>query len=328
MTTTQKVWGGVWNTAFSSAVDQAVQYREGLFALKQQLVAAGGVVELSCNGTVADTADNWASAADVVFGTATSQPMAYVVIRKPDAWGTPPTTAARERILLVANNSNADATPQTIDTYRSPGAYSLVGTPLQNRPTTAAGEVSRTTFNFIPWAAPTGGYWNCWRTTDGDLYFGIKQAGSPNFRMWLHWVAPSVTGVGAHRGVSFGNTQASDLQVLTWANLGALGNWRGFTAAGAIITSGVLASSPASNMSLWPGGAESTTGAVPNIDAHLNTNVVTVGQQRYFGLWPDVFGAPDGAPFNEVIDGDPDAIRLVCLGALWLPIDRNALPLL
>ncbi|MEL6188239.1 MAG: hypothetical protein AAFU79_26740, partial [Myxococcota bacterium] len=78
-----------WTTDTSRALPnttQPDQYQASGFQLLQDFLAAGWSVILSGNGTNAGTGNNIGSAADFVFGSDGSQPIAYFVVQCPTAF--------------------------------------------------------------------------------------------------------------------------------------------------------------------------------------------------------------------------------------------------
>lgn len=314
MTTLNKTWVDSINQTYSSAVDQAVQYRESFFGLKQLVVAAGAVIEASSNGSVADASDNLASAADCIYGTAGSQPLAYFVARFPTGYGNP--NGAQFRLLVVANNANSDTTPQTIDIYAAYGTYSLAGTPTQNRPTTAASEVSRTGITLIPWTAATTGYFSTWRTSDGDIIFAVKDSSTDLFDVAILVNAES-SGIGSNTAMVYAVSGSTSLT----SGLANGSNWRAFNDSGTAIVTGFAVQNSMWGAASWTNGHEGALGYLVATEIDLMTSSAGASG-RYFGRWSDVRGNPPGIAFNQRDSTDTDTQILRCAGYVMLPVTR------
>src|SRR5262245_47530194 len=101
MTTTPFTITTSANNAFSSAVDQAVQYREAWLSVWLGIVSLADAIVRTCNGVATSATNNILTTSDVVFGTAASQAHSWGIAR----FGV-------EYIVWEANGSNADTTPQ------------------------------------------------------------------------------------------------------------------------------------------------------------------------------------------------------------------------
>ena len=323
MTTMVKTWTDTINQTYSSNVDQAVQYRESLYALLQLFLAAGWTLELSCNSVTANSSNNLTTAANFVYGTNGSQPLAYFVVRAPSGYGNPfnNTTGGQLRICVVANNSNADTTPQTIDVYAGWGAYTLNGTPLSNRPTGPAGELSRTGVNFIPWATATTAYFSTWRTSAGDILIALKDSATSNFStaLWINAESSALSTCTASlyfansAGAAFGSTV-----------LGAASGWRAWVADGSGTASAALAApTNAWAATSWTNGYEGAIGYLIGFDIDVFNNQATT-QGRYLGRISDIRGCPTAVAFNDRDSTDTDAQILRCAGDILVPVTRTS----
>lgn len=128
MTDPIRTWTIVLNNEFSDN-SQDVQFQEGCFALKQLLVAASWVVTQSFNGTTLDASDNWATAADVSFGTVGNG--AWIILLSPVGWLT--NGEQLELLLFVSEDlalNDAQIAPVKIAPkgYNSDGAVSDAAT--------------------------------------------------------------------------------------------------------------------------------------------------------------------------------------------------------
>lgn len=113
-----RTWTISLNNSFSDQDDQAVQFRESCFAFKQLLIAAGWTVARSSNGATADATDNWATAADVTFGSLGNG--SWVVLRSPVGWIQ---DSEQIELLFYINETNGGNTPQTAPIRIAPQGY-------------------------------------------------------------------------------------------------------------------------------------------------------------------------------------------------------------
>lgn len=331
------------NQAFSSAVDQAVQYREAFYWFVEAHRLAGWTVVASSNGVVANAADNIASPADVVYGNA-AQARSWAVLQPPAAfWGY--AGAPEFGFLMVsAFNVNTDTTPQEIEArWVSDGtwdgaAYVVTANPTANTATypgltnTQFGSGFRTTF--VPWAAPVAGYAAWWASDEGDVMFGIKAAGEIGWRCW--YMARTYTdgepqlGDGLHRPTFYGVSGVTAGGGANGTNLATTPSWIGRSSDN-ISLGAIAARSHSWNLTSWTDGADQVRG-MPATDILLFNNS-SFGAARFFGRIVDIYGCAALAAQNEVQDGDADPIRLVCCrgsatGGLWLPVNAVDLPIL
>lgn len=113
-----RTWTISINNSFSDQSDQALQFRESCFAFKQLLVAAGWTVSRSSDGATVDATDNWATSADVTFGSSGNG--SWVVLRSPVDWIQ---DSEQIELLLYVNETNSGNTPQTAPIRIAPGGY-------------------------------------------------------------------------------------------------------------------------------------------------------------------------------------------------------------
>lgn len=322
-----KVWSDSLNNLFSSDTDQAVQYREAAYFWKEVYVDAGWTVTLSTNGTnVPDATDQWTSPGVLLYGSGV-QPRAWIVLRSPANWVVG--AGLFNWIMIGLEHVNTDATPQTI-AYRG-SASEFSGGSQTAFPTPVITPWMFSAINMLAYPAPVRARWNAWWTADGDVYFGIKGDGVSclstfAFARSSGVLADTDGGRGIFRAVyGFLPTTQVTTNVLTWTTLTSSTNTRAHTQDGTAFTSGFpIAISVASSLSSWLAGA-ADVGQVPDAPVELASNSATIGLNRYFGQFVDVRGAPANAPFNELIDGDTDPVRLVNLLALWMPSSARLL---
>lgn len=335
-----KNWTISINNAFSSSVDQQVQYREALYNWINTFRIAGWTVVSSSNSVVAGAGDNIAAPADIVWGTGGGVPRSWVVLSPPSAfWGY---TAPFEvmNLLIVAENTAADTTPQAIEFRMVTNGTYTGGSPTSN-PTASGGVdsqpgASTIRSTFIPWATPLTGNWASWASTQGDVVFGIKPDGVLGWRTWTMVNSfadgePQL-GYGAYRPAIFGIGSTTNGAGGSGSALSSSTNWGGGSRSFDNASLGATtAQSYAWNFTSWTSGTENTRG-IPASEIFLGNNAAG-SAARFFGRIVDFYGAPVSAPHNEVQDGDTDSIRLVlCAGAsgggLWVPAPAASLPIL
>lgn len=334
-----KTWTISINNAFSSAVDQQVQYQEALYNWIDTFRTAGWTVVRSSNSVTAGAGDNIASPADIVWGTGGSV-RSWVVLSPPAAFWGYVTPWEIGNVLIAANETAGDTTPQVIEfRWVTNGTYTG-GTTTAN-PTASGGTDTQPgsaniRSTFIPWSTPVAGNWASWASTQGDVVFGIKQDGQIGWRTWAMVCSfasgePQL-GYGNFRPAIFGIGSPTAGGAASGGALASTTNWSagGRSFANASLTS-LSAASYAWNFSSWTGGAEFTRG-IPASEIFLANNTAS-DVARFIGRIVDFYGSPQLAPQGEVQDGDADAIRLVnCAGAsgggLWVPVPAADLPII
>lgn len=321
MATTLRNWASSLNNQFTSDVDQAIQYREAFFGLLQMFLSAGWTVEYTSDGTTADTNNNLLAATDVVYGLDGSQPLSYFVVQSPANW----VSGGTIQISVVANEDNADATPQTIDVYATSGSFTLPVTPEQNRPTTTDPMVSFTIQNLIPHAAAAPARWHGWYTTRGDVMFGVStdSTGTLDFGFCAiaHTDAAPFNLEGDYRCGIYCEANAG-----VFANANFLNglNWRSFKDSGAVAGTLVLDSLSALFTTL-SNGSSAISGALINFSIGMGENVAA---GRILGVFDDIRSVPNNATATVTQDGDTDTVRYVVVDDLIIPTTAAQLPIL
>lgn len=323
MVATTKTWSCSANNVFSSSTSSATQYRETLYALKTQLQAAGWTLELSCNSLVASAADNLPTAASFVWGTDGAQPTSYFVMASPTTWGD--NGGVPVRLLVVANVATASTTPQRVDFYVALGSYTLAGAPLSNRPTTASAQTTVRNVNvFLPWTTGVSAQWTCWMTTSGDLWFGVKRLANQLFSSFL--ILHSSSNAVGQRSLIFYADASAAANALAALNQ-SVTSARAFTTGGVAINNGPCFESLATHCDSWTvPGTDDISGSIPRTSLSVISNGAGTAA-RVLGDVVDVLASPRDSMFNEVVDGDTDAQRLVNISGLWMPTPAASLPL-
>jgi hypothetical protein len=288
--------------SFSSAVDQAAQYRQLGFALIAALRAIGYTDARGSNSVNTGNAADYASgritqASEVVFGTEASQAHSWVCMFPPVGKGNPG-GGGEHTIQINFNNSNADTTPQNFDVYLARGTYvgGANGT-TTTRPSILAGgfELTVLTLAWIPWAAATAGSFCLWTTEDGDILAGVKRDGVEAFDMYFTMHDDPINGIGNYTMCLRGNSSTSD--ILTSSSIIASQQRAMNTAGDAATTTITPVCTAWSSMSSFTSGHETVTSRVPMRDIEINANN---SSGRILGLWPDVVGVPNNTVFNEL----------------------------
>jgi hypothetical protein len=318
-------------TPFSSTTDQAVQYRESVYALHRLLIDAGWVLISSCGkagggSAVASAADNILSANDVVFGTVTTQALSHGAYRAPRAVEADganfghPSGGGDYYFMWYADNVNTDVTPNTIKTAISRATYTLPGSPTLNRPTTVGPETTVIAWDICPWTAVVTGRFVTWRNSIGEIIFGGKVTGEGFFRTYLEIASPD-GGVGSNR-LQFTALSSPTSDVVTSANF-ATTVWKGYRNDGTILSTQPISTCPLWTFaSAWPNGQDEL-GRIPRMTQRGEVNGSTAAECRYFGRFVDRKGVPPLTPFNTVDDTDVnDTKRWRCIGDTMVPCDR------
>lgn len=315
-----RTWTVSANNAFSSAVDQQVQFREAVFNLKATFVNAGWTVVRSSNATVIDGSDNWTTDADVVLGTSGNG--SWIVFRSPVGW-----IPNSEQIELLLFVNDTGANPQTAPIQICPQGY-------RNGSTTAlpTANGSQTTVltlgdDVIPWSAipANNGRWTSWYTSRGDVMFGVKEETIDFFRFFT-LITGNVDadggGDGDQRWALFASTSTVNIFGGSGAHLSS-GRWRGTIPSGDSFPTTEPAT-VSTNINSWVLGLD-IDGAT--LDTKMTLWIDSAVDGRYLGRWVDVFAAPVNLPFGtlDTSEGAQDP-RRVGLGEVWVYMPAAALP--
>jgi hypothetical protein len=300
-------WTGPNQVTFSSASDQAVQYREKGFGIIDDMRSVGWTSGRSSNGTNAGAGTDFATgriedADDIVFGTEASQAHSWVEMIPPSGKGNPAMGTAF-RVFLNFNNSNADTTPQNVDIYLAVGSYS--GGSTTTRATITGVELSVLAHNMIPWTAALAGSMCSWTTEDGDVYFASKANGDSFFRslMWIRDDPENALGEFTLTLFAISNATAD---IVTAASLQTTSAHRAFLSDGSGAVSATSGQCIAFALSALTSGQEATTSRVPMRDVELWNNAAAAAG-RDFGALVDVRGCPANTGWNhEDVDATVD----------------------
>lgn len=323
MVATVKSWSSLINNSFSSSVDQVVQYQEAFYNLKSQLLLSNWTLLLSCDGTTADASDNLSGPTDVTIGSEGSENISYFVVQSPSGW----VSGGNVQVLVYTDNANADTTPQDVIVRATTGTYALDASPLQNRPTASGGgEVSWTALDLIPHAAAAPGRWHAWRTSSGDLIFGVSTDSTSVMETALIFWAPTPSQApfnveGDYRCAMF--QASSALGALKAGRLSSAGNWRSFQNDNSAVTT-LTVNSFAFLLTLFTNGKSSVSGALSN---HPIIAAQNASDGRLIGIFEDLRSVPNNAPEKEVNDADGDATRYTVVDDLIIPTVSVQLPI-
>lgn len=288
-----------------SAVDQAAQYRELCYALLVQVRALPGATRLQeSNGTTASSAQNINSAADIVFAAAASA----------HSWALY-SFASGETILFDFVNPSGDTTPQLVNIYKSTTTYAAGSTTARPVASVAGRENSVLTLNIVPWTTATAGQYTWLRTSEGSLYFFVKQTGVSNVYV-AFFIHRSGTARGAYPMAIFANSGVGS-DVISGVNLVSGGLWRASQEDGTAANT-CLASSNAFTFTAWTSGQDSTSNV---IRFSVVVGVNTAAAARYLGALTDVAGVPALTAFNAADALDVTGThRLRSFGDLMFPL--------
>ena len=312
-----------FDVAFTSQVDQQVQYREACFNHKEAFVAAGWTVIDSVNGTGSAPAgtDTWNTTSDIVFAAGGSN-HSWCQLRSPSGFLTDSETMD---IVLDCNNASPDTTPQQMELYCATTPVFSGGTATA-RPTSAEETTVLTNGrNIIPWTAVTSGRWTSYYTSRGDVWFGVKPEGILEWRHVNHLFSNDNSnggGEGNKRFVLFGRSDAS-FDVFFSSTLVSAANYRGLSPAGTDQDSANGACT-AWDVTTWSGGisAGGQTISAP-IDIFFDQST----RGRPLGTWPDMYGVPTSLTAGTLDDSETgQTFRRVCFEDVFLFFPTASLP--
>lgn len=283
------------NIAISNALSQTEQTQEIFFLAKEWLVASGGTVLLSNNGSDdpdANPGDNITDRTDVPPGAAGTG--CWILVEF--AAGT--ISDSVHRVLLYIDD--ASGAIQNVGIRTGPGSTSDNGS-TSALPSLTGVWTAANSFNLNPFASSQNIRVNTWRTTTPNRpqRFMVKQQGTGVVN--LLWEIVSSTdaqggGSGSERWAHFISSSGAD--AITTSLIGNNAFWQGVDAAGSAETSTIGASVIWSISASWTNGLDGSGGAHPV--------PLVVGQSsaggRAIGSPVDVYALPTGFPFGLYVD--------------------------
>lgn len=316
MATPNRNWTSTINLTFTDDFDQVLQYQEALFTLKETLKSAGWTVTLSSTGSGGSygASDLWTSPADITPGSIFT-PEAWITLESPAGFAGGSTIW----ILLGADDTSA-TNPNQFEMRVSDAPYTGGGTGALPSTAGTTDTISTSGDDILPWSTTTPGRMLAAYTDQGDVLFGVKDAGVPSFDFFL--ILMGMTdgdggGTGDRRFVlwstSFG-LEGSTLESTTYSvYLDAGGGGAG---AGGLF-------SP-----LWQTG---WTDGLDYSGSSLDDTVrafQTSGNGRFVGELVDLYATPTNLPFGALdTTEEGQTLRRVNVGELFVFVPAADLPL-
>ena len=161
-------WTIVGNRQFTSYSDQRVQYREGLFAISQELIGAGGggTVSRSSTGSTAADSNLWTAATDIGIDTAGNG--AWMTGQLGAMYG-----SSALYFILATDEASSSLTPRNIQARYSTQPYT--GGTTSALPTTVGTQTNLpSSRRILSWTTPVHGRYATWRSTQGDVIYLSK----------------------------------------------------------------------------------------------------------------------------------------------------------
>jgi len=313
------------NQSYSTAVVQATQYREAVWAWKDNMVSAGWTVTLSSDGTAGagggdnvGASDFWTSAAALGVGT-TAGGGAWVVLQAPAMF-----TAAGGSLYILGAIADGSVNPQTFQIQGAVLPYT--GGTTTSLPTTAGPETTVNTAgdNILGFAAPVAGTYHTWYSDRGDTLFFTKRDGVDAMDAFLLCYANDDMnggGQGSHRFV-FGQLQGNLFSTPAFGN-----GLRCFDASGrTALNTGIDIVSIMNSIS---GDTLDYTGSVITASvrciADISNGVRHIGQLQDFSAPPN--SGSVAASWGRTIDEEAGQLqRRVALGLMYLFVPTADLP--
>lgn len=312
----------VFDVAFTSQVDQAVQYREAIFAAKTAFLAAGWAVERCSDSVSAASSDLWLTAANIVNAAAGSA-HSWIVMVSPIGWLP---NSGQIRVTLDCIAPTPDTTPQLWQVYFQNASHGATGTNT-DRPPAVGTETAILTVgqDIIPWPTAVAGRYTTWTTARGDVMMIIKPQGVMEARFAFILTANTDTdggGEGDNRFYFFAH-DSNTAGILTAANLGNTSACRGLSPGGSNADASAAESS-IWNVTLWSGGISGggQTVAVP-IDLYANVAV----RGRPLGSVIDIYAVPTTLPAGTLDDAETgQTYRRICMDNVMIYVPTASLP--
>lgn len=297
--------------AFSSSVDQAVQYDEACLQL-HNLCDAVGTIEQSCDGsTVSTSGTNISTTAHMVHGTAASQAHTWWIVLIGDT-----------RYLFELDNVNTDTTPQQIRVYKATAPYNTDGSTTTKPTISVAGrEFTSATVNIIPNATATASGYFWWHNSAiGSFIFAVKNSGDAFYRV----------GICHFQGGTDGDSE-TDFANLLFLSSGATSRFTStllesassYTSMGSIAAGTVSANVGIVTSPVWAVLSQATNGLAASRAKfrELTFGINSTGSSgRYFGVADDIRACPPNLVFNSEDPNETGTHRLRSLGAICVPL--------
>ena len=298
--------------------DYPTQWKRACFQIIDTMRNAGWTVVQSSNGSVANTSDNITTESDWVQNT-TGSGGSWAVLESPSGWLP---NSGTLRVLLYANVSSGDTTPNPLHYYFSSDPYNTDGT-TTSLPTPTGFQTSVTSDEVCSWTNYVPATYVAGYTDRGDIFFLGKQNGQ-NFisNMWV--LGSNVDGDGGGRGDLrfYFLAMGSNGSIITKPNLEQTSNWRSLRRDGLAQESQNKAAAI-----LWELAGSWSNGLDDFGD--LNMQAIHIGENhpgsdgRYKGQWIDFFAVPEQATFGTLDDSESgQTYRRVVVGsglAMYLP---------
>ena len=181
--------------------------------------------------------------------------------------------------------------------------------------------------NMIPWNAPNRGFFSAWRTSRGDIMFGVKREGDPFFLG--AWILTSNTdsnggGSGDQRWAFYGRSAGGTNNALLDTQLRATGNWKGVSPAGDVLETAVQAQCTAWD---WGDGwlkGLNNEGETHDVPIEVGNDATTPATSpRFRGTLVDSYGCPSNLPFGWMFadEGDQAQRRVSTGGGLFVFVE-------
>lgn len=313
------------NTSYNNVPTQDTLVHQGqtiLYNLKQKLVAAGYVIEISSDGTTlkTDGTDQWSSSASVVFATAGSA-HSYVVLKTPSGM-LPSSNQARVLIdcgVGASNNHLANFGFATA-AYTSSGSVNTIPTAPTNN----------SAFNNKQFLHSTvaNSKWHCQYVTAGtevgNFLFEISQDGTGRFHFALGVLAIHGAETGDNWPVVFicsfveTSTGAMSVGQITGSTHSAQAHYDGTMATGARFINAYSNADGTDVMASFGTAGSSITGVYP--DFPLVVADTTAGKLTVRGYIVDLAWAPSAvATLSGTVEPASGSTTTTIIGTVWVP---------
>jgi hypothetical protein len=311
-----------FDVAFSSQVDQQVQYREACFAVKTLFTSASWVVERACDSVSVASSDLWLTAANVVNAAAGSA-HSWITMVSPVGWLP---NSGQIRVTLDCVAPTPDTTPQIMQVFFQAASYGATGS-ITARPPAVGTETAALIngSNIIPWTTVVAGRYTTWRTARGDVMMMIKPQGTLEARWAFILRSNDDTdggGEGDNRFYFFAH-DSSSATVMTSVNMASTSSCRGLSPGGSNADVPTAESSIWS-VSSWTGGI-SGGGQTVAVPIDLYSDVAVRG--RPLGSLIDIYAIPTSLPAGTLDDAETaQTFRRICIDDVLVYVPTASLP--